>query len=118
MSAKTYQASFSTAVYLPIDTWVCKCELSTEGKCLCDMRILVTINTLKANAVSVDDRLGISVLSVQYALETLASRLAKEAPPNELRVPENFVRTPLPAQTETVICDRLRQRKPFQIIVP
>jgi hypothetical protein len=82
------------------------------------MRILVTINTLKANAVSVDDRLGISVLSVQYALETLASSLAKEAPPNELRIPENFARSPLPAQTETVICDRLRQGKPFQIIVP
>lgn len=118
MSAKAYQAIFSTAVYLPIDTWVCKCKLSTEGKCLCDMRILVTINTLKANAVSVDDRLGISVLSVQYALKTLASRLAKETPPNELCIPENFVRDPLSAQTETVICDRLRQEKPFQIIVP
>jgi hypothetical protein len=55
---------------------------------------------------------------VQYALETLASSLAKEAPPNELRIPENFARSPLPAQTETVICDRLRQGKPFQIIVP
>lgn len=118
MSAKMYQATFVMAVYLPMDTWVCKGELSTEGKCLCDMRILVTINTLKANGVSVDDRLGISVLSVQYALETLASRLVKEAPPNELRVPENFVRTPLSAQTETVICDRLRQGKPFQIIIP
>ncbi|MDH3601032.1 MAG: hypothetical protein OEU26_15530 [Candidatus Tectomicrobia bacterium] len=118
MSAKTYQATFSTADYLPIDTWMCRCELSTEGKSLCDIRILVTINTLRANAVSVDDRRGISMLSVQYALETLPGRLEKEAPPKELRVPENFVRSPLSAQTERVICDRLRQGESFQIIVP
>ena len=118
MSATTYRATFSTADYLPIDTWVCRCELSTQGKSLSDIRILVTINTLRANAVSVDDRLGISMLSVQYALETLPRQLETEAPPNELRVPEHFVRAPLSAQTEHVIGDRLRQGKPFQIIVP
>ena len=118
MPATTYQVIFSMADYLPMDTWVCGCQLSKEGTSLGAIRVLVTINTLKANAVRTDDRLGISVLSVQYALETLASSLEQEATLGELRVPETFVRVPLSAKTERVIDERLGRGEPFQIIVP